>query len=398
MMSLLFYLRTRLVLLGLAVSLPIIYLVFSLYELGLDDATEGYLKEDILYAQSVLTKTGQMPESTDFRLYYLGDDSLPDLFKLAIKNKRYFPFYIWQTDDEVFYGVRDMLHDKPVYVFHRFPLEESVPGVQLETIVAGLLCLILLMMMFFAAMIYKRISKAMTYLNHASNDPVGFDDSGSEFTEINAIATALKVSVSELERKNIHERYFIQSLSHELRTPMAIIQVAVELLKKQTPVQGDDRLDEKLTTILNANLKMQSLSNHLLSLWSGEKELEKSQVCINKIIIQCMDELAQNYDLKGRVALSLPNERVLVNASLFTVQLVLLNIIKNAIVHSVGVIHIQLTNKHIMITNPIIRSNHKSSNSVGMGLFIVERGIECLGWEYQVTEDDIYRVDITISE
>ena len=61
MTSLRFYLRSRLLLLGLLVSLPTILLVFSLYELGLDDATEGYLKEDVKYSKHQLNKKGILP-------------------------------------------------------------------------------------------------------------------------------------------------------------------------------------------------------------------------------------------------------------------------------------------------------------------------------------------------
>ena len=396
-MSLLVYLRTRLLLLGLMVSLPIVYLVFSLYELGLDDATEGYLKEDSLYAQSVLNTTGVLPQSTDFRFYYLGEDTLPDHFKIAVKNKRYSPYYIWQTDEAVFYGVKETTGNNSLYVFHKFYLEEAIPGIQLETIVLGLMGAIILLMLLGAALIYQRISKAMAYLNEVSNNPIDAGINDSEFAEINKIAAALKSSVTELNQKNIHERYFIQSLSHELRTPMAIIQVAVELLKKNTNLSDDERLSNKLTSIYNANLKMQSLSNNLLSLWGARDQQETSQVCLNTIITQSVDELAQYYDIKGRIRLCLPSEGVMVNISLFAAQLVVFNIIKNAIVHGEGAIDISLKNKHILITNQIALANN-SSDSVGMGLFIVGRGVECLGWQYQITKDEIYTVEIQFSE
>ena len=363
----------------------------------MDDATEGYLKEDIVYAQSVLNKTEALPESTGFRFYYLGVDTLSEDFKLAIKSQSYTPYYFWQTDAAVFYGVSEDLGDKTLYVFHKFSLEESIPGIQLESIVLGLVCLVLLLMMFFAAMIYQRISTAMIYLNRVSSDPNVLDGNHSEFTEINNIAQALTSSVTELEQKNTHERYFIQSLSHELRTPMAIIQAAVELLKKQATSSADNRLNEKLTIILNANLKMQSLANNLLSLWGSADQQGRSQVCLNEVVIKVVEELAHYYDIKERIKLCLPNESVIVNASLFAAQLVISNVIKNAVVHGEGVIKITLTDKHIVMTNQISCINN-SGECVGMGLFIVEQGIECLGWQYQRRKDELYKVEIKFSE
>ncbi|MFY0641476.1 MAG: HAMP domain-containing histidine kinase [Bermanella sp.] len=401
MMSLRVYLRSRLLILGIAVSLPIIYLVFSLYELGLDDATEGYLKEDITYARFQLDQIGILPKSTAFRHYYLGVESLPAAFKQPVKNQRYSPYYIWQTDTAVYYGVRTPYKNKHLYLFHVFAIDEDISGIQLETVVVGFVCLILFLMMLGATLIYQRIASAMKYLSKVSKNSSTLDtvEHDCEFTEINHVAQALKESMLDLERKNSHERYFIQSLSHELRTPMAIIQVAIELLKKQVKASGDERLHEKLNTIFNANLKMQALANNLLSLWGKSRQQEKSQVNINQVIAECAADLNEQYGVKSRFNMQMPSQDVIICAPLFAVQLVLNNLIKNAVVHGEGVIDIKLTEKRMDIKNHVANTKIKTGDSVGMGLFIVAQGIECLDWQMQqVTSRNEYQVNICFSE
>lgn len=398
MKSLRFYLRSRLLLLGLVVSLPIILLVFSLYELGLDDATEGYLKEDIKYAKHQLNKKGILPEETEFRMYFLGLDTLPAPFKKAVNNPRYFPYYIWQTEKAIYYGLSEPFGGERLYVFHKFSLEEGIIGIQLETIILGFICLILILMIVGASLIYRRIAKSMTYLNEISHSSqiLNSNHDQAEFTEIKHISQALKASIAHLEKKATHERYFIQSLSHELRTPMAVIQVAVELLRKQIKSSGDNRISEKLSTIFNANLKMQSLSNNLLSLWSEIEHQEKSKINIKQVINQCIKELSQQYEFKSRLRVCFPDEDLIVDASLFAIELVLVNLIKNAIIHGDGDIEIKLAHQYIFITNRVSSSSTTNSESVGMGRFIIEQGVECLGWRLQVINNEFYRVEIKI--
>lgn len=402
-MSLRFYLRSRLLLLGLTVALPAMFLVFHLYELGLDDATEGYLKEDINYAKTLLNNKENLPANTQFRAFYLGRNTLPEDLKSLVSNNLDYPYYFYQNQHFILYGISEPYSDKQLYVFHKFAVHEDVPGIQLETITLLLTLLILCAMTLGAIVIYRRIANAMEYLNDVSIEPLKreVNEGGLHFIEVSNIAKALKYSVFKLEEKNSHERFFIQSLSHELRTSMAIIQVAVELLKKQTsgnkPLQAH-RFNEKLNTIFHANLKMQSLANNLLSLWGGTSELEPSAVDLNTLITDCVKELSQGYELTHRVNMLLPVSHVIITASSFAVQLVLINLIKNAIVHGEGDIRIQLTQQKLIISNHIKHANADANDSVGMGLFIIEQGVDCLGWHYHVNSDVVHEVEITFAQ
>jgi signal transduction histidine kinase len=380
----------------MTVSIPIIFLVFSLYELGLDDATDVYLKADVAYAKERLTQKKPLPESNQFRHFYLGKETLPNEFKTSINNPRYYPYYIWQANNVIYHGLGEPYEGKRLYVFHTFTADEDIPGIQLETVVLMLVSLVLLLMMVGAILIYQRIASAMQYLSDVSNHSKALHPikAASEFSEVNAVADALKASMDKLNERNTHERYFIQSLSHELRTPMAIIQAAVEVLKKQLQRDKNVQLDKKLTTIFNANLKMQSLANNLLSLWGKHEQQDKTNVNLNSVIEECVEDLGQQYDVTNRFNLLLPAHPVTQASSVFAVQLVFVNLIKNAVIHGDAPIEIKLTASQFVISNGALDENTDSNDSVGMGLFIIEQGVKYLGWNMRVTGADVYRVEI----
>ena len=79
-MSLLQYLSQRLLLLGLVVSAGIFYIVYILYQWGLDDSTEYYLAQDMQWAVEMLANNQALPSNTQFRQFYLTDANLADAF------------------------------------------------------------------------------------------------------------------------------------------------------------------------------------------------------------------------------------------------------------------------------------------------------------------------------
>jgi signal transduction histidine kinase len=141
---------------------------------------------------------------------------------------------------------------------------------------------------------------------------------------------------------------------------------------------------------------MQSFANNLLSLWGGASELEPSAVDLNAVITGCVKELSQRYELTHSVNILLPVSHVVITAYSFAVQLI--NLIKNAIVHGEGCIEVKLTQQKLSISNHIKHVNSKANDSVGMGIFIIEQDMECLGWHYHVNHDVMHEVEIMFSQ
>lgn len=411
------YLRNRLIALGLVISIPITILTFTLYDLGLDDSTELYLQQDIKWAKYELISSRELPKNNEFKQFYLGKNKLPTEYldhvnnyknlTTEIANDERHPYVYWETTDTVIYGLTESYNGDTLYVFHHFLKHEELEGIQLETVVALIILTVLTIMLIGSFCIYRKISSSMAVLNELSKSnqtqPTVINPNlKGEFSEIHEISNSINRFVGDIQDKSRSEQYFIQSLSHELRTPMAIIQAAIEVLRKQGKSKQDPvSLDSKLNTIFSANLRMQGLSDNLLSLWSGAPHYVSVSVSINTIVNGVLSDLSEQYTLQHRIQLAMPNEAVECKGTVFLVTTVITNLIKNAIVHGVqeDPIKIHISNSGFEITNTIKHADYKNrSESVGVGLFIVERAIEHLTWQIKVTTHNNYQVSVCFNK
>ena len=433
-MRLLQYLSQRLLLLGLVVSAGIFYIVYILYQWGLDDSTEYYLAQDMQWAVEMLANNQALPSNTQFRQFYLTDANLADAFLssgsliekpsenplensrvsqalpkkyaslLEYKNEREF-FYL--EDDSAFqYGLYQTLADgRSLTLIHQFLIDDAAEGMSLLEISMLTSSILILIMLIGAWFIYRRIALSMQHLLFAAQrkGAQGFSQkniSDKEFIEVEEIVASLKRALEDLEIKNTQERLFIQTLSHELRTPMATVQVALELLAKK---ELQDNVRDKLVIILNSNQKMQHLSHDLLSLWTetqDEKVNEENQmVDLEEELYQVIDELDHAFQCKQRCVISTVNnesKHLGMSGLKSHVRLLLNNVCKNAIVHSSGPVQISLQQHGIIIIN---NKNQQAVDPLvagsGIGLIIATRAAELLGWKIEITEtDSVYELSL----
>ena len=291
-------------------------------------------------------------------------------------------------------------------LIHQFYVDETVEDISLFKISLLASAVLILTMLLGSWFIYKRIAVSMQHLLHASQqqkEKVISEFSSTEFIEVEIIINSLNEALENLENKNQQERLFIQTLSHELRTPMATVQVALELLAKK---ELNENVRAKLDVIFSSNQKMQSLSNDLLLLWTTtqvEPHIERNShdernshnesdriIDLEYELRKIIDEL-DNSSNQRFVFTPLNNESkpLTVLASKSHIRLLLNNVCKNAIVHSDSQIEVSLQ------PNEIIISNKKSQQFVdplvagsGIGLIIANRAAELLGWKIEIAETD----------
>jgi len=401
MTSLSDYLKTRLLILGVVLLVPVLYLLFSLYELGLDDATELYLQQDMDWAIESLSQTGVLPTAQTGKRFAIGLEQLPTLYHSVAKTLPDDPYLFLQTADSIHYGLVGEWRGKAVFVIHEFPLDEPIEGLQLETIAMLMVLSILSIMVMGAWFMYRRISFAMralefsTHLHGMKDSTTGSSSTHEEaiawFSEVYEVSHALKVALKQLQDKTQQERAFIQSLSHELRTPMAIIQVALDVLSKQTL---EEKTKRTLVNISDANQRMQTLAQQLLAVWQADAETPKVRVSLMQHFDQAIASLDRQYHCAEQIRIQC-HETVMVMGSELADQLVLFNLLKNAWLHGNGIINISLDSKGFVIVNPTGScAKAAAEESVGMGLFIVDKALDVLGWRSFVEEDDEYRVTV----
>ena len=422
-MSLLQYLSRRLLLSALLVSSGIFYIIYILYQWGLDDSTEYYLQQDMLWAKEILENTQELPKNSQFKKFYLLSESnsiIPKEYQVFLQHEYQqettSEYFFLQYDEMYHYGLAQQVNsDEQLIVVHQFLMDDEAEGMTLLEVSVIASMLLISMMLLDAWLIYRRIARSMQHLSFAAkkgNKAIKAGD--DEFIEINAIVDSLSAALEAVEDKSQKERLFIQTLSHELRTPMATVQVALELLAKR---DMDNKVREKLEVISTSNQQMQDLSQDLLSLWSDIQKDENSEskaierkafvnIVIEDEIRQVIRDLdkaypcLQRFNIESKILDGTQSTKVTSKAYL---TLLLNNLVKNSIVHSNNKIKIVIDSLGFEIVNEEGSGGDSSSlkdplvAGTGIGLNISERAAELLGWTLNVeVVNNEYKVRVKV--
>ncbi|WP_196138912.1 HAMP domain-containing sensor histidine kinase [Aliikangiella sp. G2MR2-5] len=274
--------------------------------------------------------------------------------------------------------------------------------------------LISLLAIFWGARIAQRTTKPLTELvNFISNlEP---DEVRENFkqeypnNEIGQLAHALEGYMSRIQKFIEREQNFSRDASHELRTPVAVIRGATELL-----IQDIDKLEvdqkQKLNRIINACTQMEQTVSTLLSL---SRENEAISCCetlvlpvLEKVIVQ------QSHLLQGKpVEIAIHVERFdKLNIGESELHILLTNLIGNAFQYTQrGEVAIRFSNNQLSIEDSGDGIDEKLKRNVtdtwvkgsqsqgfGVGLSLVKRLCEYQGLKLDIEHLNI-GTRITIS-
>ncbi|WP_368542273.1 two-component system sensor histidine kinase CreC [Enterobacter soli] len=141
---------------------------------------------------------------------------------------------------------------------------------------AALLGIALLIGLAVAWWINRSISTLSRYADSVTNDaPLPLPDPGS--SELRRLAQALENMRIRLEGKKDIERY-VHALTHELKSPLAAIRGAAEILSERPPPEVSKRF---IDNILAQNARMQSLVEKLLTQARLENRVEIAPVSVS---------------------------------------------------------------------------------------------------------------------
>jgi two-component system, OmpR family, sensor histidine kinase CreC len=134
-----------------------------------------------------------------------------------------------------------------------------------------------------------------------------------------------------LEGRQYAERY-IQTLTHEMKSPLAAIRGAAELLDEEMPVETRKRF---LENIRAEAARSERLINRLLELSAieGRVRLEEAQeVDFRGIVIHAVDQARPLAEVVGvHLGTLLESSRVIVNGDAFILRAAVTNLLENAI-------------------------------------------------------------------
>ncbi len=216
--------------------------------------------------------------------------------------------------------------------------------------------------------------------------------------EVGVLARTLEKTLERISAFVERERYFTDSASHELRTPITVITGALELLEKSDLKTSDAKA---LDRVRRATRDMKATIEMFLCLARETDDgLYDEQFSVVSQVNQAMDQ--QQYLLRGKLVDvhvdNLANPRVCGHPQAFSIAVN--NLVRNAFEHTLdgqGPIKILIKEHELFITNQLgsdaygrhSQTEASSTNGYGLGLGIVERLCERNGWTFTLHADEV---------
>lgn len=211
------------------------------------------------------------------------------------------------------------------------------------------------------------------------------------FRDLNDFARVVRDSLISVKEGLDREQSFLRHASHELRTPISVIQNNVELLRKlkelQPTLQHDPREILVVERIGRASQTMKDLTTTLL--WLGKSDDEPLVVKDIKLDVM-VKNLAEDlsYLLKHKkIEVSVVTTPYSCRLPEAAVHIVLGNVIRNAFQHTTeGSIRITQNDAVVEIVNDLSAEDEAADSlGFGLGLELILKLTQRLGWGYRHT-------------
>lgn len=229
-------------------------------------------------------------------------------------------------------------------------------------------------------------------------EPIDLESSQiDEFKELNGSIKSLTEKLSS-DYNNLKE--FTENASHEMQTPLAIMQSKIELLLQSTNLNESEI--KQLTSIYQAGQRLSKLNKTLLTLAKVENRQfsEMEDVNLSELISTKLEHyddfiVAKKLEVDKNIA---PGVIIKTNSTM--VDMLISNLLSNAIRHNVekGTIYIQLSDAHFQIANSgnaltvspedlfnRFKKASSAAESSGLGLAIVKKICEINEWKIDYT-------------
>ncbi|MCL1127720.1 sensor histidine kinase [Shewanella surugensis] len=435
----------------LLISLGILVLVFSLllyklFFIGIHSTTHrAMLSMAQYYAEQLNINTHyDIPTGGAFS-GYLGKKALPDSITQLIGDKRLDDYELaifdnaqtltFKRPENIYFVLRFPIEAiaKPLYlVYHENPIHAIHPSQRPAPLsVPRSIAIITLIAISIVYLIAKQlITQVLNPLNQLTHMTECLDESNPErrFTimedksEIGVVANTLYQTMQRMHQYHQREKQFLQHASHELRTPIAVVRSALDIITLRSSLGRQD-IDDQHINIRRANQIMTETTEAILFLNRNETATQYAisvdlKQMINTIIADHSYLLTKKsldveviFDSDNPVCYPLPESLCRITLS---------NLIRNAFEHTLsGSVSIYLKDKMISITNtdthlhsslnsnPDLPLNHNvpmqtgqytaQHQGFGMGLDIVDQIVKQQGWQLSSTSHPIIGNQVVLS-
>lgn len=247
---------------------------------------------------------------------------------------------------------------------------------------------------------YDILDRLKKYRLDVDNIPIEIDTKTKEFIQLQEVSNAL---IKQSEEIYASQKQFTESASHELQTPIAIITNKLELLLESKYLNESDA--KRIAEVINIADRLKKLNNTLLLLTKIENKqyLEEQTVCINENVKEILFDFQELTDFKN-IKISIEEvDKLYVRMNSSLAEIILSNLIKNAIFHNIkgGDISILIKRQEFIICNTGINTaldfkiifnrfakDPSKTQSTGLGLAVCKTITKLYGsnLSYEFTE------------
>jgi signal transduction histidine kinase len=387
----------------------VFYFVISLF---FKDQLNEKLLHDIKNITRTISKNGTLPN------YY------PFIETREVSAQKEQPFKI--IDTLIFNGFEKrkipfrqisliiVINDKEYFIAARDTLIEEDDLLEVIAIVTGLVFILLLVSLYFinrnlSLRIWQPFYKTLNELKEFSYEKPGFKlSSESKLYEFNELNKTLEKLTKKVISDYQSLKRFTEDASHEIQTPLAVIQSKLETLMQYPDLKKDQA--ELISSAYVYALRISKLTQTLLLLTkiANDQFPDKKAIDMSALI---REKIRMFEDLVLEKSLTLNediNPGCFLETNFFLAESLVINLISNAIKHNIksGIINIRLDKNHFEISNsggkPSVPTGklfdrfykaNESSDSPGLGLSIVKEICRLNRWEINyVYEDDLHKV------
>lgn len=291
-----------------------------------------------------------------------------------------------------------------------FENREALFGIALIIIAVVILAFSLML----AVVSSRRIVRPLKRLSERiSRIPVGPNmprmESDYQDSELHSIALTFNRFLDELESYVRREQSLLNLASHELRTPIAVMSGALEIIESRGQLSEKDRAT--LLRVRRSCNEMRDNVNILLKLARREREgTVHETIEVSPLARQVISDLKFSLNGADRVSLTTVSE-LRVRAEPAIVGMLLRNIIQNAVQHTKGEIQVTVSERHVEIQDSgtglsaeqqaiLMRQKSLSNDGTalsGLGLYIVTLMAERLDWRLDITQTNENGTKIRLS-
>ena len=231
----------------------------------------------------------------------------------------------------------------------------------------------------------------------------------NNYDELDKIMININKMAIGLRNDEILKTDFISNFSHEIKTPIAIMNGYINLLKRNE--MSKEERDEYIDKLYNSSINLSNLISNILKL----NKLENSEIDLNDVnlsnvlenVIISYNELINNKKINFDIDM---DDRLIKYTNESFIQLIFSNLISNAIKFSKyeGIVEIKLKNKNdyiefmvkdngigmskdtiIHIFNRFYQgdTSHKTEGN-GLGLSMVKKAIDRLGYKISIESEE----------